>query len=294
MSVEAFSWALTVPVGGNQKVILLGLANHAHPDGTEAYPALDTLATYAHCDRSTARRNVRKLVVEGWAIEDGTGPKGQTKYRLPLTREAGSKTPPRGETGGVAPAPAGGGKTPREGVAPMPPEPSIEPKEPSTERNAGEQASAQGCVHRLPDDLPEHLHDAAIAAGRVLYRAAKAKGQTRPVMLEAVGRAVGQTATKDHLEVAGAVEHWLCWGNGQKVRCADVVARFRQFLADAPDVRLPSGSPLGEPVTAANVHPIRQSNGKPSHDQLLAELRAVNPRLQAEGTNQLPVGALNA
>jgi hypothetical protein len=84
VSVEAFTWALNVPIGGNAKVILLGLANHAHPDGSEAYPSLETLSKYAHCDRSTARRNVRKLVEEGWASEDGYGPKGQTKYRLAI------------------------------------------------------------------------------------------------------------------------------------------------------------------------------------------------------------------
>lgn len=42
MSIEAVSWALGVPVGGNEKVMLLGLANHAHPDGSNAYPALGT------------------------------------------------------------------------------------------------------------------------------------------------------------------------------------------------------------------------------------------------------------
>jgi hypothetical protein len=44
------------------------------------------------------------------------------------------------------------------------------------------------------------------------------------------------------------------------------------------------------PARSGNVHPIRQSNGKPSHDQLLAELRAANPRLQAEAARQLPAG----
>lgn len=84
MSIEAVGWALRVPVGGNAKVVLLGLANHAHPDGSEAYPALDTLSVYAHCDRSTARRNVRKLEADGWILPDGAGPAGQNKYRLRL------------------------------------------------------------------------------------------------------------------------------------------------------------------------------------------------------------------
>lgn len=127
MSVEAFSWALSVPIGGNAKVILLGLANHAHPDGTEAYPALDTLAKYAHCDRSTARRNVRKLITEGWIFEDGHGPRGQIKYRLPVTDPRGTRMPPPPLKREVAPGQPGGGTSALEGVAPMQPEPSIEP-----------------------------------------------------------------------------------------------------------------------------------------------------------------------
>lgn len=86
MSIEAVHWALGVPIGGNAKVVLLGLANHAHPDGSEAYPSLDRLAIYANCDRSTARRNVNRLVELGWIIPDGQGPRRQNCYRLAVDR----------------------------------------------------------------------------------------------------------------------------------------------------------------------------------------------------------------
>jgi hypothetical protein len=152
VSVEAFTWALNVPVGGNAKVVLLGLANHAHPDGSEAYPALDTLARYAHCDRSTARRNVRKLAADGWIIEDGTGPKGQTKYRLAM---GGGDSPP------VAPTPAGGGKFAPEGVAPVQPEPS---KEPSKEPSGVARARATPSVRYRGKPVPRRVVDAALGA----------------------------------------------------------------------------------------------------------------------------------
>lgn len=87
MSVEAVAWALNIPVGANMKVVLIGLANHAHADGTDAYPSLDTLARYAHCDRSTARRNVRKLAEENWIVEAGEGPRGQTRWTLAMWRD---------------------------------------------------------------------------------------------------------------------------------------------------------------------------------------------------------------
>jgi hypothetical protein len=128
MSIEAVKWALDAPLGGNAKVLLIGLANHAHPDGSESYPSLDTLARYAHCDKSTARRNVRKLADAGWIAEDGIGPRGQTKYRLNLGLQnaTGSESPRvANRQEGVANGAEGGGTA-------MPPEPSLEPsKEPS-------------------------------------------------------------------------------------------------------------------------------------------------------------------
>lgn len=114
MSIEAVHWALDVPVGGNAKVILIGVANHAHPDGTGSFPALDTLAEYAHCDRSTARRNLRKLEEDGWIERTGTGPKGQATWRLLFARKGGKTL--RGKTPQVASGVASG-------VAPTPPEP---------------------------------------------------------------------------------------------------------------------------------------------------------------------------
>ena len=58
MSVEAISWALNlapVPAGrGGQpssacKFVLVGLANHAGPDGTGAFPSVATLVRYTGC-----------------------------------------------------------------------------------------------------------------------------------------------------------------------------------------------------------------------------------------------------
>lgn len=142
MSIEAVKWALEAQVGGNAKVLLIGLANHAHPDGTEAYPSLDTLARYAHCDRSTARRNVRKLVEAGWISEDGLGPRGQTKYSLNFGVDdpTGSKTP-RVATGGggVAKQARSDGK--------MPPEPSFEPSNEPSSENEGARAIDQVWSH---------------------------------------------------------------------------------------------------------------------------------------------------
>ena len=51
-------------------MVLLGLAEHAHPDGSEARPAVATLARYAECDERTVRRHLRKLEDAGIILTD--------------------------------------------------------------------------------------------------------------------------------------------------------------------------------------------------------------------------------
>jgi hypothetical protein len=276
MSVEAFSWALKVPVGGNAKVVLLGLANHAHPDGTEAYPALDTLAEYAHCDRSTARRNVRKLVADGWAIEDGHGPKGQMKYRLPLDRTADSKTPPGAEREGVASAPAGGGTGDAKGVAPMPPEPSLEP---STEPSRSARARADK-KDEVPSDFPDELRPHAREVMRVLRTVADHHNArqvaARPLAMVLAGHRTHQLVLEAH--------NWASWAlDKPQGGVRNCVASYRNWLDKRPSMssveRLGAADATG--ALATNVHPIRR-NGTPTQGDLL---RAVNAhQLQAANT----------
>ena len=70
VSVEAMSWALNlarVPVdrGGQPssacKFVLVGLANHAGPDGTGAFPSLATLVRYTGLSERTVRSCLDRL-----------------------------------------------------------------------------------------------------------------------------------------------------------------------------------------------------------------------------------------
>ncbi len=74
MSVEAISWALNLaPVpadrGGQPssacKFVLVGLANHAGPDGTCAFPAVRTLMRYTDLSERTVRTCLGRLEAEG-------------------------------------------------------------------------------------------------------------------------------------------------------------------------------------------------------------------------------------
>jgi len=340
------TWALRVPVGGNQKVVLLGLANHANPDGSDSYPSLDTLAVYGCCDRSTARRNVRRLADEGWIEPDGTGPCGQHRYRLRLevplpadgltlegivpqpwrtcvycgaaadvldhvvprsrgghdgplnrvpacrscsdskgaltleewaekigrdaggleaavtgwqnttlragTREGGGTDATVAPAPPVASAPRGGGTSATRGVAPVPPEPSIEPSRnrPADSRNARAHESNPDA---FPDDLPTELHDAALEAGQILKRTALQRGQKRPVTRAAVGHAVLTFPDRDHVKVARDVEFWLLHGKGARKPCNDIVARYRHFLE--------TSDPAAGPPLPAGVTPIFGGGG---------------------------------
>jgi hypothetical protein len=89
----------------------------------------------------------------------------------------------------------------------------------------------------LPEDLNPQLEAAVRSSFSILQRTAEARG-AKAVSLLAVARAVEGYPGKDHVAVAGSVEHWLIHGNGSRRPARDVVQRFRNFLADSPDAEV--------------------------------------------------------
>lgn len=248
MSIEAIAWALRVPVGGNQKVCLLGLANHAHPDGSEAYPSLDTLATYAHCDRSTARRNVQKLEEAGWIVADGLGPRGQNKYRLAMggTPSGGGDDAGGGDSPPVASAPRGGGSDATQTV-------------PNRTGGGAAQARARarGEDDEVPPGFPDELRPHARHVMVVLRDLAERHG-ARAVKARALGNVMMARPRKPL--VRGAHD-FAAWADGKGSRQRDVVAGYRNWLDRCDDLAalepLPGEArPLAAP---AGVTPIRQA-----------------------------------
>jgi pyocin large subunit-like protein len=67
MSIESLAWALRQDCPSpTMKLVLIGLANHAHPDGTaEAWPAVATLASYSGVSERTVQRALRELEAIG-------------------------------------------------------------------------------------------------------------------------------------------------------------------------------------------------------------------------------------
>lgn len=47
------------------QLVLIGLADHAHGDGTSAWPSIATIAAYARCSRRTVQNKLRVLEEAG-------------------------------------------------------------------------------------------------------------------------------------------------------------------------------------------------------------------------------------
>lgn len=288
MSVEAVSWALNAPVGGSVKVMLLGLANHAQPDGTESYPSLDTLAHYGACNRSTARRGVRELVRLGWIVPDGEGPRGTVKYTLamwiPTAAQVGvPDCHPQSEGGGTHATPGGGtGATP--GVAPMPPEPSLNQEDSlRSSSSSGESAEVEAAAQPEPEPLiaPDDIE--CVRLGRLINdlrreRNPKAKvGSTaQPELLEL--RRLHRIDGWAFPEIEAVIRWLYASPNDQRaefwatnIRSAKKLRiQFDRLWEQMPAARRPGGS-------AATVAPIDPSAASPAAVQrwepALARLR---------------------
>lgn len=145
---------------------------------------------------------------------------------------------------------------------------------------------------QIPDGFPDELRPHAREAMRIL----KAVAADHPTAKAVWPREVGLVIMAFPRRPLVATAHELArWAVDPPRPIKDVAATYRTFLKGERDLaaveRLADdGTPTSAPAArASNVHPIRQGNGKPSHDQLLAELRAANPRLQVDAA-QLPSG----
>jgi len=143
MSIAASKWAWDVRgVTPVQKVILLCIADHANKDGENAFPGIARIADECCMDRSTAMRNIEKLVDAGLLVKikrtggEGGGAKSNL-YSVPIS-ESRTERQSRSATAKVA-------LCPTESRA-APPEPSVNHKiePPEGEKKYGWGYSPQG------------------------------------------------------------------------------------------------------------------------------------------------------
>lgn len=90
MSIEAMVWVLYEFKKGEQtrraqgqKLVMMGIANHANPDGTAAFPSEERLAQYAAMDPRSVRRILAALIAEGYLIKHRRGkPHHHNRYDI--------------------------------------------------------------------------------------------------------------------------------------------------------------------------------------------------------------------
>ena len=96
------TWRLIGPiwrlpdVTASQRLVLLALASFTDKTGSNAYPALGTLAKMCSCNRSTVHRAIKSLIVRQLIQPTGKGRKGTIRYRVnvPLQRQGSHHATP--------------------------------------------------------------------------------------------------------------------------------------------------------------------------------------------------------
>lgn len=83
VKVMGLMWDLELP--RNEKFILLAYADHANHEGKNVFPSVKLIAKKTGYDHRSVQRITRKLENRGLLLEDGKGPKGTKRWRIPIT-----------------------------------------------------------------------------------------------------------------------------------------------------------------------------------------------------------------
>jgi Helix-turn-helix domain len=131
MSVRVLSWVFessTVTHRGDLLVLLV-LADHAHDDGTHAFPSVEKIARKSRLSRRGTQLALRRLERLGAIEATGSeGPHRPRSYRVVMGEPTSPRTGCRGEVSGTE-----GRSETHVGAQRSSPEPSVEPSvEPSS------------------------------------------------------------------------------------------------------------------------------------------------------------------
>ena len=163
MSIAASKWAWDVRgVTPVQKVILLCIADHANKDGENAFPGIARIADECCMDRSTAMRNIEKLVDAGLLVKikrtggEGGGAKSNL-YSVPIS-ESRTERQSRSATAKVALCPTESRS--------LPPEPSVNRKiePPEGKKKSGWGKNPQGVDPQAWQEWAEYKRGSPVKA----------------------------------------------------------------------------------------------------------------------------------
>lgn len=150
MSVEAFGWVLnnTPHISGTAKVVLLGIANHADPDGRNAWPAVARLAVYAGVSERSVSAAISALTLAGDIVvqtNSGVPYDGDPRHRPNRYTITGMQ--PGGAASFTPPPPLDPVDNPYRGVQPASP---LNPQGVKLSALRGEAGRAQGVKPASP------------------------------------------------------------------------------------------------------------------------------------------------
>lgn len=110
MSVKVMGAVFDLEIAPHQKLVLLAYADHAHHDGTSVFPAAALIAEKTSYSVRSVKRIARELEEDGYLIDDGRGPHGTRKWKIPFDQGRGVIVAPQGNEE-LTPAYVGGGVT---------------------------------------------------------------------------------------------------------------------------------------------------------------------------------------
>jgi len=84
MSVKIMGMVWDTKLESNKKFVLLAYADHANHEGKSIFPAVETIAQKTGYHERSVQRLTRELENEGYLVDDGQGPKGQNRWKIPL------------------------------------------------------------------------------------------------------------------------------------------------------------------------------------------------------------------
>lgn len=205
------------------RLVLFVLAEHAHDDGSNAFPTVATMAERSRLTRKAVQTSLRRLEADGMIAAEGFGPNGQVSYRVSM---GGVVSTPR-----VADDQGGRSSRPGGGVAATP-----EPKaNPSSTRPTADCASDDRRA-KVPEDFPAELRPAAREVLRVLRAVAEDHPGAKAVWPREVALAMTATPRRAHVATAHALAGWAV---DPPRAIKDVVATYRTFLRRERDLASP-------------------------------------------------------
>lgn len=175
-------------------------------------------------------------------------PYGHLEIRAALAKfRDDSRTDSGSTTGGLPSSRA------RTGVPAQAGDPSLPiPSGGSAQGNGNGRSRARRGVDQTvpPEEFPAELRARLGEVLPILVSAWDVRGGVEP-MPRGVGLAIMRNPRADHVAVARRLQHWLVAGRGQNARCADIAARFGDWVSDEGAAQRPG--PGGGRITPSDL-----------------------------------------